>query len=205
MKKLIPAAAAFAALAMLAACSPQAQAPQVDDQSNDRPETVIVYRDANNANEQSDGQSGNQPSTTQTDSQSDSQNSGSQNSGSQGGAIIEDRDDDGFNGDFDADDNMQSGQQLPEDFPVPVPDDYQVGAVGDVGNETSAIVEAPSGEDAYNYYRQALADAGFRVVDEGRNQSGYFDAELEFSSNDLEGNMDFNGNTIEIDVERYGR
>jgi hypothetical protein len=40
-------------------------------------------------------------------------------------------------------------------------------------------------------------------VDEGRNQSGYFEAELEFSNNDFEGNMDFNGNTVEIDLERY--
>lgn len=189
MKKLITTAALLAALAMFAACSPQAQAPQVDDQANNQPETVIVYRDDNNG----DGQSGNQPNTNQNDSQS----------GSQGGAIIEDRDEDDFN-DPDADDNMQSGQQLPDDFPVPVPDDYQVQAVGSAGNETSVVMEAPSGEDAYNYYRQALADAGFRVVDEGRNQSGYFDAELEFSNNDLEGNIDFNGNTIEIDVERYG-
>lgn len=202
MKKLIPVVAALAALAMLAACSPQAQAPQVDDQASDRPETVIVYRD------NKDGQSGGQPNTNQNDSGNQSGSSpqnGSQNSGSQGGggAIIEDRDEDDMN-DFDADDNMQSGQQLPEDFPVPIPDDYQVQAVGNAGNETSAVLEAPSGEDAYNYYRQALADAGFRVVDEGRNQSGYFDAELEFSDNNVEGNMDFNGNTVEIDVERYG-
>lgn len=199
MKKLIPAAALLAALAMLAACSPQAQAPQVDDQANGQPETVIVYRDANNGERQVGDQSGRQPDTDQNDSQSGSQSSSQDN----GGAIIEDRDDDDASNDRDADDNMQSGQQLPGDFPVPVPDDYQVDAVGAAGNETSAILEAPSGEDAYNYYRQALADAGFRVVDEGRNQSGYFDAELEFSDDTLEGNMDFNGNTIEIDVERY--
>lgn len=198
MKKLIPAAATLAALAMLAACSPQAQAPQVDAQANDKPETVIVYRDANDKNEKSDGQSDGQQNTNQSDGSQGGSKSG-------GGAIIEDRDDDdGDFNDFDADDNMQSGQQLPEDFPVPVPDDYEVQAVGNVGNETSAVLEAPSGEDAYNYYRQALADAGFRVVDEGRNQSGYFDAELEFSDNAVEGNIDFNGNTIEIDVERYG-
>ncbi|MGI8541644.1 MAG: hypothetical protein ACR2N0_18025 [Rubrobacteraceae bacterium] len=194
MKKLIPTAALLAALAMLAACSPQAQAPQVDDRANDQPETVIVHRDADNKDEK--------PGSQQNTNQSDGSQSGSQGGG---GAVIEDRDDNGddFN-DFDADDNMQSGQQLPEDFPVPVPDDYQIQAVGNAGNETSAVLEAPSGEDAYNYYRQALADAGLRVVDEGRNQSGFFDAELEFSDDSLEGNLDFNGNTIEIDVERYG-
>jgi hypothetical protein len=41
------------------------------------------------------------------------------------------------------------------------------------------------------------------VVDEGRNQGGFFDAELEFSNNDLEGNIDFDGDTVEIDLERY--
>ncbi|MBA2692921.1 MAG: hypothetical protein H0U65_10570 [Rubrobacter sp.] len=194
MKKIIL-TTALAALFTFVACSPQAQAPQVDDQANERPETVIVHRDEDGG----DGQSGNQPNTNQNDAQGGSQSDSSQG----GGAIIEDRDEDDIN-DLDADDNMQSGQQLPEDFPVPVPDDFQVQAVGNVGNETSAVLEAPSGEDAYNYYRQALADAGFRVVDEGRNQSGYFDAELEFSNNDLEGNIDFNGNTIEIDIERYG-
>jgi hypothetical protein len=42
------------------------------------------------------------------------------------------------------------------------------------------------------------------VVDEGRNQGGlFFDAELEVSNNNLEGNIDFDGDTVEIDLERY--
>ncbi len=102
----------------------------------------------------------------------------------------------------DADDNMQSGAQLPGDFPIPVPNDYQVQASGTVGDETAAVLEVPSGEDAYNYYRQALAEAGFDVVDEGRNETGFFDAELEFSNADFEGNLDFEGNTVEVGVDR---
>jgi hypothetical protein len=188
MKKIITSATILATLAILAACSPQAQAPQADDRSSENPETVIVYREEDGTGRQST----NGP-----------QNGDSQDSSRQGeGVIIEENDGDDAS-DPDADDNMQSGRQLPEDFPVPVPSEYQVQAVGDVGNEVSAVLEVPSGEDAYNYYRQALADAGFRVVDEGRNQSGYFEAELEFSNNDFEGNMDFNGNTVEIDLERY--
>ena len=98
---------------------------------------------------------------------------------------------------------MRSEQQLPADFPIPVPDEYEVQAVGEAGNETAVILRVPSGEDAYNYYRQALADSGFRVVDEGRNRGLFFDAELEFSDNNLEGNIDFDGDTAEIDLERY--
>lgn len=189
MKKLILIPAALAALLALAACNAQTQSPQTDDQSSgDQPETVIVYRDEN---EQT------------TDPENASGGNESQSGGSQGGGVvIEDNDADDTN-DPDSDDNMRSGEQVPEDFPVPVPDDYRVQAVGSAGNETSAVLETPSGEDAYNYYRQALADAGFRVVDEGRNQGGYFDAELEFSDDTLEGNADFNGNTVEIDIERY--
>lgn len=118
---------------------------------------------------------------------------------SQNGSVDQAPDDDNVD---DADDNMQSGAQLPGDFPIPVPNDYQVQASGSVGDETAAVLEVPSGEDAYNYYRQALADAGFDVVDEGRNETGFFDAELEFSNADFEGNLDFEGNTVEVGVER---
>ena len=83
------------------------------------------------------------------------------------------------------------------------PDEYQVEAVGEAGYETAVILRVPSGEDACNYYRQALADAGFRVVDQGRNQGGVFDAELDVSNNNLEGNIDFDSDTVEIDLERY--
>lgn len=120
-----------------------------------------------------------------------------------GGGIIVEGDDSYDTDGLDADDNMHSGQQLPDDFPIPVPDRYQVEAVGEAGNETAVILRVPSGEDAYNYYRQDLANAGFRVVDEGRNQGGFFDAELEFSNNALDGNIDFDGDRVEIDLERY--
>ena len=52
-------------------------------------------------------------------------------------------------------------------------------------------------------YRAPFTRAGFRVVDEGRNQGGFFDAELEFSNNALDGNIDFDGDRVEIDLERY--
>lgn len=203
MKKLILIPATLTTLLTFAACGGQTQNPQVDDRSgtgnrSNQPETITVYRDGN------DGRSGGQAAADQNNTGNRSGN-GSQGGGSQsnGGVIVADGDpDDGS--DPDADENMQRGQQLPADFPVPIPEDYRVQAVGNVGSETSAVLSVPSGEDAYNYYRQALADAGFRVVDEGRNQSGFFEAELEFSNNNLEGNIDFNGNTVEIDVERYG-
>jgi hypothetical protein len=183
----------------LGACAAQTQEPRVDDTSStdDRPETVIVYRD----NDDSGGQSNGQAATQQDDNTS--RGGGNSQGAQSGGAIIVDNDDSDDTDGLDADDNMQSGQRLPDDFPIPVPGEYQVQAVGEAGNETAVILRVPSGEDAYNYYRQDLADAGFRVVDEGRNQGGFFDAELEFSNNDLEGNIDFDGDTVEIDLERY--
>jgi len=115
---------------------------------------------------------------------------------------VNDDDPDGVD-DLDADERMRSGQRLPADFPIPVPDEYRVGAVGVAGNETAVILRVPSGEDAYNYYRQFLTDRGFRLVDEGRSQGGFLDAELEFSNNALEGSMDFDGDTVEVDIERF--
>ncbi|MGI8909710.1 MAG: hypothetical protein ACR2JR_04030 [Rubrobacteraceae bacterium] len=194
MRKLILVPAAVAAL-LLAACGTQAQTPQTDDE----PKTVTVYKDGDD-----DGRSSDQIAASQNNS--GSQSGGDSQSGSssqQGGVIVEDNDDRDDIADPDADDNMRSGGQLPGDFPVPVPDTYQVEAVGNAGNETSAVLRVPSGEDAYNYYRQALADEGFWVEDEGSEGNDYFEAELEFSNNELEGNMDFDGDNVEIDIERY--
>ena len=41
------------------------------------------------------------------------------------------------------------------------------------------------------------------VVDGGRNSSSYFHAELVLSSQDFEGNLEFHGDTVEIDIDRY--
>jgi hypothetical protein len=201
VRKLSVITVALVAALALAGCGAEARSPQVDDRSGagDRPETVIVYRD----NDDSGGRSGDTAAANQDDTSNrgrdNPQDAGAQGDGS---IIVEDDNQDGTDG-LDADDNMQSGQQLPDDFPIPVPDEYQVEAVGEAGNETAVVLRVPSGEDAYNYYRQALADAGFRVVDEGRNQGGFFDAELEFSNNELEGNIDFDGDRVEIDIELY--
>lgn len=195
-RSLTPAALAVALVAALtlAGCGAEARSPQVDDRSGaeDRPETVIVYRDGDDSGTRSGDQAA-----------ADSGNTGNQGGGTQGGGIVVEDDDPDGRDDLDADDNMQSGGQLPADFPIPVPDEYELGAVGEGGNETAVILRVSSGEDAYNYYRQDLADEGFRVVDEGRNRGGFFDAELEFSNNELEGNIDFDGDTVEIDLERY--
>jgi len=185
----------------LAACAAQTQEPQVDDSSStdNRPKTVVVYRDDSDADGQSNGQAAAEENDNSSQGGKNSQEARTQ---SGGGIIVED--DDSYDTDgLDADDNMQRGQQLPDNFPIPVPDTFQVEAVGEAGNETAVILRVPSGEDAYNYYRQDLANAGFRVVDEGRNQGGFFDAELEFSNNALDGNIDFDGDRVEIDLERY--
>lgn len=193
VRKLSAIPVALVVALTLAGCGAEARPAQVDDRSGTegRPETVIVYRDDDSENRSDD-----QTAT-------DGGNSSGQGDGSQGGGIVVEDDDPDGRDDLDADDNMQSGGQLPDDFPIPVPDEYEVGAVGEGGNETAVILRVPSGEDAYNYYRQSLADTGFRVVDEGRNRGGFFDAELEFSNNDLEGNIDFDGDTVEIDLERF--
>jgi hypothetical protein len=185
----------------LAACAAQTQEPRVDDSSStdNRPKTVVVYRDDSDADGQSNGQAAAEEGDNSSQGGKNSQEARTQ---SGGGIIVEGNDSYDTDG-LDADDNMQRGQQLPDNFPIPVPEEYQVEAVGEAGNETAVILSVPSGEDAYNYYRQALANAGFRVVDEGRNQGGFFDAELEFSNNALDGNIDFDGDRVEIDLERY--
>jgi hypothetical protein len=201
VKRFIMIAVFLVGALTLAGCAAQSQEPRVDGSSstNDRPKTVVVYKDDCETNGQSNGQAAGDRDDNSSQDGSNSQGVRAQSSG---GVIVEGNDSDGTDG-LDADDNMHSVQQLPDDFPIPVPDTYQVEAVGEAGNETAVILRVPSGEDAYNYYRQDLANAGFRVVDEGRNQGGFFDAELEFSNNALDGNIDFDGDRVEIDLERY--
>jgi hypothetical protein len=183
----------LALLVALAACSAQTQEPRIDDSSGTaaRPKTVVIYK---NANDRSDVEA----STGQDDN--GVQGDGNPQDGE--GILVDDDDPDGVD-DLDADDNMRSDQRLPADFPIPVPDEYGVVAVGEVGHETAVILRVPSGEDAYNYYRHFLADEGFRLVDEGRSRGGFFDAEVEFSNSELEGSMDFDGDTVEVDIERF--
>jgi hypothetical protein len=193
MKKLTTILALLVTALALAACSAQTQEPRVDDSSGtaDRPETVVIYK---NTNDPSDVEA----STGQDD------NGGQGNGNPQDGEsiLVDDDDPDGVD-DLDADENVRSDQQLPADFPIPVPDEYQVVAVGKAGNETAVILRVPSGEDAYNYYRHFLAHEGFRVVDEGRSRGGFLDAEVEFSNSEIKGSMDFDGDTVEVDIERF--
>jgi hypothetical protein len=191
MKKLTTVLALLVTALALAACSAQTQEPRVDDSSGaaERPETVVIYK---NAKDPSDGG----PPTGQDDS-------GGRDNPQDGESILVDDDDPDGADDLDADDKMRSDQRLPADFPIPVPDEYQVGAVGVAGNETAVILRVPSGEDAYNYYRHFLAEEGFRLVDEGRSRGGFLDAEVEFSNSELEGSMDFDGDTVEVDIERF--
>jgi hypothetical protein len=193
MKRLTTILALLVTALALAACSAQTQEPQVDDSSGaaERPKTVVIYKDA-------DDRTGDESPKGQDDNSN--QDSGN---AQDGGSIVADDDDPDSVDDLDADDNMRSGQRLPADFPIPVPDEYQVSAVGEAGNETAVILRVPSGEDAYNYYRHFLADEGFRLVDEGRSRSGFLDAEVEFSNSELEGSMDFDGDTVEVDIERF--
>ena len=202
MKWLIMIAVFLVGALTLAACAAQTQEPRVDYSSStdDRPKAVVANRDDSDA----DGQSNVQAAAEE---KSDNSSQGGKNSQEariqSGGGIVVEGDDSYDTDGLDADDNMRSGQPLPDDFPIPVPETYQVEAVGEAGNETAVILRVPSGEDAYNYYRHALANAGFRVVDEGRNHGGFFDAELEFFNNALDGNIDFDGDTVEVDLERY--
>jgi hypothetical protein len=192
MKMLTTILALLVTALALAACSAQTQEPRVDDSSGtaDRPETVIIYKSANDPSDV-------EASTSQDD------NGGQGNGNPQDGeGIVVDEDDPDGVDDLDADENVRSDQQLPADFPIPVPDEYQVVAVGKAGNETAVILRVSSGEDAYNYYRHFLAEEGFRVVDEGRSRGGFLDAEVEFSNNELEGSMDFDSDTVEVDIER---
>jgi hypothetical protein len=180
MKRLTTILALLVTALALAACSAQTQEPRIDDSSG--------------ADDRADG--------GVATGQDDNSGQGSGNPQDGESILVDDDDPDGVD-DLDADDNMRSAQRLPVDFPIPVPDEYQVEAVGEAGNETAVILRVPSGEDAYNYYRHFLADEGFRLVDEGRSRGGFFDAEVEFSNNELEGSMDFDGDTVEVDIERF--
>jgi hypothetical protein len=193
MKRLTTILALLATALALAACSAQTQEPRVDDSSGtaDQPETVVIHKNANDCSDV-------EASTGQDDNSG--QGDGNPQDGE--GIFVADDDPDGVD-DLDADDKMRSDQRLPADFPIPVPDEYEVVAVGEAGNETAVILRVPSGEDAYNYYRHFLAEEGFRLVDEGRSRGGFLDAEVEFSNSELEGSMDFDGDTVEVDIERF--
>jgi hypothetical protein len=193
MKRLITILALLVTALALVACSAQTQEPKVDDSSGTagQPETVVIYK---NSDDPTDGEA----------AKGTDDNSGRGGGNPQDGeSIVADGDDPDGVDDLDADDNMRSDQRLPANFPIPVPDEYQVGAVGEAGNETAVILHVPSGEDAYNYYRHFLAEEGFRLVDEGRSQDEFLDAEVEFSNSELEGSMDFDGDTVEIDIEMF--
>ena len=193
MKRLITILALLVTALALVACSAQTQEPKVDDSSGTagQPETVVIYK---NSDDPTDGEA----------AKGTDDNSGRGGGNPQDGeSIVADGDDPDGVDDLDADENMRSGQRLPANFPIPVPDEYQVGAVGEAGNETAVILHVPSGEDAYNYYRHFLAEEGFRLVDEGRSQDEFLDAEVEFSNSELEGSMDFDGDTVEIDIEMF--
>jgi hypothetical protein len=193
MKRLITILALLVTALALVACSAQTQEPKVDDSSGTagQPETVVIYK---NSDDPTDGEA----------AKGTDDNSGRGGGNPQDGeSIVADGDDPDGVDDLDADDNMRSDQRLPANFPIPVPDEYQVGAVGEAGNETAVILHVPSGEDAYNYYRHFLAEEGFRLVDEGRSQDEFLDAEVEFSNSELAGSMDFDGDTVEIDIEMF--
>lgn len=161
----------------------QGQAPQEDDQ----PDTVIVYRDSEDpAN--NDGSSGS--SGGSTTASSDTASSDTSSSGSVSGV------------DDDADDNMQATDQVPEGFPVPIPGDYQVERAGETERELAVDLSTPSGQDAYNYYEQALRDEGFDIEEaEIDTDEGQFDANIDFRNQEYDGDIDFNGDYLEIDVE----
>lgn len=186
MRKLFLVPAVLAAF-LVAACGAQTQAPQIDEQAAANRDLSTIQNDDS---PRSAGDSRNGDTTVEDESRTDDSRN------------RDDRARDDRGGDDDADANLQSGQPLPADFPVPVPDEYEVQAVGTAGDETSVILAVPSGEDAYNYYRQVLADEGFQVEDEGRNQGGFFEADLEFSGGVYKGGMEFDGDRVEIEVER---
>lgn len=192
MRKLFFVPAILAAF-LVAACGAQTQAPQIDEQAAANRDLSTVQSDDSPQNDADDSRNGG--TTVEDNGRTDDP----RNRDDQG---RDDRGRDDRGGDDDADANLQSGQPLPANFPVPVPDEYEVQAVGTAGDETSVILAVPSGEDAYNYYRQALADEGFRVEDEGRNQGGFFEADLEFSGGVYKGGMEFDGDRVEIEVER---
>lgn len=201
MRKLLLVPALAAAL-FVAACGAQTQAPQIDQAAANQSLSTVQSQDSPQPGDDSSNGGTTIENNVRTD---DSRNRSSRDdrgrdddSGDRG------RDDRGRDdGAGDADDNLQPGQPLPAGFPLPVPDEYEVQVVGTAGDETSVTLRVPSGEDAYNYYRQALADEGFLVVDEGRNQDVFFEADLEFSDNIYEGGMEFDGDMVEIEVERH--
>ncbi len=162
----------------------QSQAPQTDDQ----PETVIVYRDSEDPG--NDGNNGNNDDSSGSSGSSTTVSSDT-SSGTSSGSVS-----------GDADDNMQATDQVPEGFPVPIPGDYQVERVGETERELAVDLLTPSGQDAYNYYEQALRDEGFDIEEaEIDTDEGQFDANIDFRNQEYDGDIDFNGDYLEIDVE----
>lgn len=69
-----------------------------------------------------------------------------------------------------ADDQYEDA--APEDLPFPLPPDADV-VLAAQGPETAyaAVVNVPSGEEAYEFYLQALPDAGFEIIRDDRVQT----------------------------------
>lgn len=164
-----------AVCAALAAGCGQQQGSGTDEQ----PETVIVYRDDT-------GQQGGSASSddSQDDTQQNTQEATSQETTSQGGGA-------------------SSSTRLPDDFPLPVPDGYEVQSVRDEGDDIDVDLQVPDGQQAYDEYLQTLRDEGFDIEESGTGaDDGQFDGDLDFRNDSFDGDMDFSGTLLEIDLDR---
>lgn len=86
---------------------------------------------------------------------------------------------------------------------MPLPPRYEVEAAGRSGDETDVVLRVPSGREAYDFYGRALEEEGFRVQDLGASGEGRsFDADMYLFGKGYEGDLDFDADAVEIDLER---
>ncbi len=92
---------------------------------------------------------------------------------------------------------------LPPSFPLPVPEEYEVISVQESGDDTEVVLAAPSGQDAYDYYREAIPEAGFTIEELDQEGSGAsFEGDIEFENETFSGDVDIDGTRVEIDLDR---
>lgn len=142
---------------------------------NEQPETAVVYR----GGEESSGDT-----AEETVSNTDDSGSGGQSEVGSGGSQA-----------------PQSASQIPADFPLPVPDAYQVEGAHESADDIEVLVSAPFGEEAYDFYLAAAPESGFEITESEESGSGdTFDGDIDCQSNDLEGSVDIDG--IRVDINR---
>ncbi|MGI8651059.1 MAG: hypothetical protein ACR2KW_11885 [Rubrobacter sp.] len=97
----------------------------------------------------------------------------------------------------------RSTTELPPSFPLPVQEEYEVVSVQESDDDMEVVLAVPSGQAAYEYYREAIPEAGFTIDEIDQESSGdSFEGDIEFENETFSGDMDIDGTRVEMDLDR---